>query len=177
MKTITRLITLAVFIGTLSYSHAEVKSKVVDAELGRGLTNKTGQDGRIIAYPIGWMDKEGKDGRVVAYPIGWMDKEGKDGRVVAYPIGWMDKEGKDGRVVAYPIGWMDKEGKDGRVVAYPIGWMDKEGKDGRVIVVPNTNPAPLLLSDAANVAVVAEVNKTAKELANLLASYYWINSD
>ena len=110
-------------------------------------------------------------------PLGWFDKEGKDGRVVVYPLGWFDKEGKDGRVVVYPLGLFDKEGKDGRVVVYPLGWADKESRDGRVIVVPNANPAPLLLPDAANVAAVAEMAKTDKKLANLVAVYYWTNND
>ena len=134
MKTITRIISLAVFIGSLSILHADVTSKIVDADIGQGLANKTGRDGRTVVYPMGWNTKEGKDGRMVAYPLGWFDKEGKDGRVVAYPLGWFDKEGKDGRVVAYPLGWFDKEGKDGRVVVYPLGWFDKEGKDGRIVV-------------------------------------------
>jgi hypothetical protein len=98
-----------------------------------GSMTKTGSDGRVVPYPLGWMTKTGSDGRVVAYPLGWMTKTGSDGRVIAYPLGWMTKTGSDGRVVPYPSGWMTKTGSDGRVVAYPLGWMTKTGSDGRVV--------------------------------------------
>ena len=102
MKKIINIFTVLVLVATTSALAADVKSKIVIADIGRTLSFSSGSDHRLIAYPQRWMISEGKDGRKIAYPLGWMTSEGKDGREITYPLGWTTKESQDGRLLPIP---------------------------------------------------------------------------
>jgi len=160
MKKIINIFTVLVLVATTSALAADVKSKIVIADIGRTLSFSSGSDHRLIAYPQRWMISEGKDGRKIAYPLGWMTSEGKDGRKIAYPLGWMTSEGKDGREITYPL-----------------GWTTKESQDGRLLPIPDSTPAKLLMKNPTLVGKVLELQKKGDSDTVDYAIYLWVNAN